>query len=85
VTVTASAAFAVVFLAVAATARVDAADASVPGVGALIGTVTADALAGLVELRCDAVESGRIVDRRVVARPLPRCLSAAFLGPLACD
>jgi hypothetical protein len=29
-------------------------------------------LADLVELRCDAAESGRIAERRVVARPLPR-------------
>jgi hypothetical protein len=72
VTVTTSAALVVVFLAVVATARVDVADASASGVGAPIGMVTADALAGLVELRCDAVESGRIVERRAVARPLPR-------------
>ncbi|WP_420329771.1 hypothetical protein [Mycolicibacterium aromaticivorans] len=55
-----------------ATAREDVADASVPGVGALIGTVTAAALADLVELRCEAVESGWIAERRLVARPLPR-------------
>jgi hypothetical protein len=78
VTVTASAVLVVVVLAVVATARV----------GAAVGIMTADVLAGLVDLCCEAVESGRIVERRAVAKPLPRWLSrpsVAFLGPLACD
>ncbi|BBX09926.1 hypothetical protein MAIC_47290 [Mycolicibacterium aichiense] len=57
-TAAASAALAVVFLAVVATARVGLADASGSGVGALIGMVTAEALKCFVDFGCAAAESG---------------------------